>query len=257
MLKFIFSIILIFTASIEVFAYEQTEDFKSGFYWEKFPLKVHVLDPDNAESSRLNGLLERSFNEWEKQVDQDIWELSENALMVNTVRWSSDIEGETGYTAEETLGVAIRHQVGKYYQTFEIILNRNNEDLFNNVDNLLYNTIIHELGHTIGLGHTQKQGIMNEIVPNDIMLQQFQESDIIPLEGEGISRLSADDIDGMKEIVEITLHRQEFGLTSIPVNNCAASSTSAGSSAGQLSYLLSLIIGALMIIIPGQVFKRI
>jgi hypothetical protein len=64
-----------------------------------------------------------------------------------------------------------------------------------NMNGLLYRTILHELGHTIGLDHTNEQGVMSAYLSN-------------------YSTLQYDDIEGFNYLVDETLRRQSIGYTS-------------------------------------------
>jgi hypothetical protein len=113
----------------------------------------------------------------------------------NYIRWSDNFGTETGFDPSRTLAITIRYYQGTFFERTEIILNGNLSYLRQNFGNTLKATLLHEIGHTIGLDHSSQQAIMAATMSNITTLQQ-------------------DDIDGMIALVDSTLKRQESGYVS-------------------------------------------
>ncbi len=146
------------------FAWSFTEDFKQGFYWGSFPISFGKFATSAGDGALLAQLTEEAQQEWENAVGREIWAMTPGYVLGNGsgnhIRWSNNFGAETGYDPSTTLAVTVRYSSGTYFAKVEIILNGGNSDLRNNLHGMLKKTILHELGHTIGLDHSQQYSIM-------------------------------------------------------------------------------------------------
>lgn len=182
-------------------AYDFTDDFENGFYWESFPLGFQKFVNTSAEGEVLNQMVTAAENEWEDAVGVDLWNVASEYVVSsshsgNHIRWSNNFAEETGYSPITTLAVTVRHRVGTYFVRTEIILNGENEKLRSNDGNLLYQTVLHEMGHTLGIDHSE--------YTSAVMYPSVQ----------GINQLSFDDQDAVVDVVDVTQQRQETSFVS-------------------------------------------
>lgn len=236
----IITFLLLFASSS--FSYEFTEDFTRGFYWASLPVKIKVQESDYSEKQRLESFLELSFEAWEDATSREIWEVEYSDDTQNVIRWTDDLYGETGYPESSTLAVTIRYNYGTYISRVEIVLNKNFPGLTENTGNRLYQTILHEVGHTVGLGHTSEGAIMNPIIGSYNMLY-------------------SDDIEGMIAVIDKTIERQTTGYVSPEAATTTGGCTPAGFSDGgsiksSNSFLASLLAGLLIIVLPFWAISR-
>jgi hypothetical protein len=188
-------------------AYTLTTDFGQGFYWAALPVSV------KAETPELRTLLEECINEWEREVGMDIWQYQDNAP--NIVRWTNDITRDTGYDANTTLAVTTRYHQGTYIGRMDIVLNGAQEVLRQNQYQTLRETILHELGHTVGLGHSDDaSAVMSAYLNYSYYLGQ-------------------DDINGMAEVLRVTQNRQAQHYVSPLAMNSSGKGRSLWDCAGQ------------------------
>ena len=130
-----------------------------------------------------------------------------------------------------------------------IILNGGISQLKQDFGGLLQKTILHEMGHVIGLDHTSEHAIMAASISE-------------------LSTLQQDDISGANAVVAETLYRQAIGYVA-PVaanqssdKNASALSSCAtvdfgdknGGSGGPKSFFLSLFCGAFLAFLGRRVF---
>lgn len=185
---------LIFSITIPAWGYNLTQDFINGFYWASLPISFMVVEKDPSRRELLNNLAESAIRQWEKNTGFSLWDLSNNSS-ANIIRWSTNFAQETKMDPNSVLAVAIRYTNGPYFAKSEIIIN-GSHSAFNSPYSAINNTnigttLVHELGHTIGLDHSEN--MMAVMAPT---LQY-------PYNG-----LQPDDLDGMKEAYEKTEERQ-------------------------------------------------
>lgn len=230
--------ILIFSFSIPAWGYNFTQDFINGFYWASLPVKLVVIESDPERKSLLEKLTRDAINEWETRTGLDLWDLSGTG---NIIRWSRNFTAETQMDSTSVLAVAIRYTSGPYFAKSEIIINGNHDSFntpFSSINRMnLATTIVHELGHTMGLDHSE-----NMLA---IMAPTLQ----YPYNG-----LHQDDLLGMEDVHAQTSHRQVTRYVS-PLSyyretqstqplSCGTVGMASTASSGQ--GLLSLLVGMLI-----------
>lgn len=143
--------LLCFTFTLPAWGYNLTQDFANGFYWASLPIKIVVEDSDSDRKNIITRLATESIDEWERKTGLVLWDLTSSGTS-NIIRWSNNFGAETKMDPASVLAVAIRYTNGPYFARTEIVINGQhylNTDLEN-----LKTTIIHELGHTMGLDHS-------------------------------------------------------------------------------------------------------
>jgi hypothetical protein len=192
-------LLMAFFLSSEVQAYSFTSDFTKGFYWQSFPIKMSKFVTDPNDGALLEQLTNQAASDWENAVGKNLWDYSSvqnsSTYSGNYIRWSDDFGKETGYDPSKTLAITIRYNQGTYFQQTVIILNGSISYLRQNWGNALKTTILHEMGHTIGLDHSGSNSIMAANLTT-------------------LTTLQADDIQGANAIVDETIRRQTTGYVS-------------------------------------------
>lgn len=187
------------TSPSEAWGFRFTSDFERGFYWGALPVRMDVVAANASDGNQLASLVSQAVNAWESSTGSEIWDLvsgwSGSSRTGNSIRWSFNFAAETGYDPTVTLAVTIRYATGTYFSKTEIILNGQNASLRNNSNNILWKTILHEMGHTIGLDHSDQMAIMAPYVGS-------------------LNSLQYDDIQGMNSLVDSTRNRQATGYVS-------------------------------------------
>lgn len=180
-------------------AYSFTSDFNKGFYWQSFPIQMAKFVTDPSDGALLEQLTNQSVAEWENAVGKNIWDFSSvkttSSYSGNYIRWSDNFGEETGYDPSKTLAITIRYNQGTFFQQTVIILNGNISYLRQNWGNSLKTTILHEIGHTLGLDHSGNNAIMAANLSS-------------------LTTLQPDDIQGVNAIVDETIRRQATGYVS-------------------------------------------
>lgn len=204
-------------------AYRFTNDFNNGYYWGDYPIPLVVVAKTSEEASNLLAILSRAVEEWEDAIGQDIWDVSGdtvigNSFQGNEVRFSDDFANETGFDPVNTLAVAIRYHSGTFYSQTKILLNGALINIRRNNNNL-YRVILHELGHTIGLDHSEVQYAM--------MAPYISAT----------NSLQSDDVAGGNAVVDENNYRRSVGFVSPLVGNTQSSESNALSSCGTVSFV--------------------
>lgn len=235
--------------SFEGSAYTFTQDYQRGVYWKNFPVNMTRFAVDESEGELLQTVVDEAVEEWESQTGKEIWDIAPvvigNSSSGNFIRWSYNFSEETGFDATRTLAVTIRYNNGSVFERVVIILNAQIGYLKNNFGGALKKTILHELGHTVGLDHSTEQSIMGASL-------------------SAISTLQSDDIQGMNALLDDTHNKQQTGFVAQQTeksesNKIAACGTveniSSGGSSGGIHFLQSLIMGLLLAIF-ARILKR-
>ncbi|MBA2403703.1 MAG: matrixin family metalloprotease, partial [Bdellovibrionales bacterium] len=113
----------------------------------------------------------------------------------NIIRWSTNFAAETRMDPESTLAVAIRYTKGPYFAKTEIVINGGHSLNQNEAD--LRTTLTHELGHTMGLDHSD--------VGQAVMAPTLQ---------AWFTGLHQDDVHGIQAAYSEMDHRQVTGYVS-------------------------------------------
>ena len=184
----------------ELYAYTFTDDFKKGFYWASFPIGMEKFVVDSSEGPLLQQLTDEAEQQWENAVGMNIWDINPvkvtREIYGNYIKWSSNFAAETGYDSANTLAVTIRYRSGTHITKTVIILNAEISALKQNFAGLLRKTIIHEMGHTIGLDHSDQTAA--------IMF-----ASVGPAGG-----VNSDDANGAIAVINETQRRQATGFVS-------------------------------------------
>jgi len=192
--------LMAFLFSLGVQAYNFTADFNKGFYWNSLPVTMKPFASNNYDANNLNQFVALSVQAWESATGKNIWNIEplemSSQYTGNFIKWSENFGNETGYDPNTTLAITIRYNRGTFLERTVIILNGSIAYLRQNVGNALRTTILHEMGHTIGLDHSNVFGS----VMYPTLSQSYQ--------------LANDDVEGMNALIDQTMRRQETGFIS-------------------------------------------
>lgn len=189
-MKFILCLLL----TTPAWGYKLTQDFVNGFYWQRLPINITVVESDPTIKSKLEYLSRMAVQDWESSSGLNLWDTA-NVNTSNIIRWSKNFAAETNMDPASVLAVAIRYTNGPYFAKTEIIINGNH--IYNQQNNYLLTTITHELGHTMGIDHSD--------FGDAVMAPSLQ------LNSSGVRQ---DDVRAVDDAVSQTVHRQETGYVS-------------------------------------------
>jgi hypothetical protein len=179
-------VLFLFTSS--AWAFKFTSDFTNGFYWSTLPIAIDVVEKDPARKSMLESLAQAAIDDWQTSSGLSLWNFLGTGSK-NIIRWSTNFAGETRMDPQSVLAVAIRYTDGPYFARTEIVINGGHE--LNQNQTYLRTTITHELGHTMGLDHSD--------VSEAVMAPTLQ---------PWYTGLHQDDLDGMHAAYAEMDHRQ-------------------------------------------------
>ena len=146
--------IIIFSLTSSAWGFRLTSDFTNGFYWSTLPINITVIEGNSIRKTMLEDLSRAAIDEWQTSSGLSLWDYSGQGTK-NIIRWSTDFANETRMDPEMTLAVAIRYTKGPYFARTEIVINGNHK--LNQNEANLRTTLTHELGHTMGLDHSDVQ----------------------------------------------------------------------------------------------------
>lgn len=186
--------LLLFTITLPAWGYRLTQDFVNGFYWASLPVKFTIIENDPTRKALLNQLADSAIKEWEQRSGFSLWDLADSGA-TNVIRWSTNFAAETRMDPGTVLAVAIRYTEGPYFARSEIVINGSHRDFNTEMAWLnkmnLGTTLVHELGHTMGLDHSDNMAA--------IMAPTLQ----TPYPG-----LHSDDLNGLNDAHQQTENRQ-------------------------------------------------
>lgn len=155
---------LLLMLSLPAHAYQLTKDFIDGFYWASLPINITVIDKNETRKKLLKDLARESIGSWESKTGLSLWSLADGGTN-NIIRWSDNFAADTRMDPVGVLAVAIRYTNGPYFAKTEIVINGNHPLLYSGIAGSfnpnsvnypnLKTTLIHELGHTMGLDHSE------------------------------------------------------------------------------------------------------
>lgn len=246
-----FLITLSFLALTNAQAWNATQDFNQGFYWSALPVNMKVIDSDSNRLNLIKRLTDESVQIWQNVIVGQLWNMSAQQVASaggNIIRWSNNFSAETGLDANSILAVTIRYTGGPYIARAEIIVNGNN--IINQSESNLKTVLLHELGHTLGLDHSEYS---NAVMAANLVL--------------GFNGLHSDDRQGISAVVGETQRRQAIGYIS-PLSqsedtqsasplNCGTVDMSGGAGGGGGNTIFSLGIGLILALLAAaRPFKR-
>ena len=194
-------LLIVFISCHPTYSYQFTEDFNLGIYWSQLPIRFAKVAANTVEGRQLDSLVSKAEEEWEDVIGVEIWDAAEehyigSAPTANVIRWSNNFAAETGFSPDSTLAVTIRYRVGTFFDHFEIILNGENQVLRQNFANMLHQVLLHELGHVLGIGHSERSPAVMEA------------------NLRGYNELKDDDSSAASAVYTETIRRQDTGFIS-------------------------------------------
>ena len=186
--------IVIFSLTSPAWGYQLTQDFMNGFYWSTLPINITVEETNPTRKTLLEDLSKAAINEWETSSGLSLWDYTGTGTK-NIIRWSTNFAAETRMDPVSTLAVAIRYTKGPYFAKTEIVINGGH--VLNQNEANLRTTLTHELGHTMGLDHSE--------VGQAVMAPTLQ---------PWFVHLHSDDVQGVQAAQAEMDHRQVTGYVS-------------------------------------------
>jgi hypothetical protein len=189
--------ILVFCLTTPVWAYRFTKDFDmetGGFYWQSLPINIMVVESDPGRKAMLEDLSKAAIMDWEDSTGLSLWDWA-NTGTRNIIRWSTNFAKETNMDPATVLAVAIRYTNGPYFARTEIVINGGHT--YNQNQSLLRTTITHELGHTMGLDHSENNSAV-----------------MAPTLQPWYTGLHPDDVQGISAAHAEMIYRQQTGFVS-------------------------------------------
>ncbi len=230
-------------------AYKFTTDFNNGFYFQSFPVGMQIFADSDSKGQLLAQLVSQAVSQWEDVIGRNIWDIP-NSYVVgghfgNNIRWASNFAAETGFDPGSTLAVTTRRTSGTYIGQVEVVLNAEFPGMTSNSGQVLYRTILHELGHVIMLDHSEV---------SQVVMASSLTSATSP---------RSDDVLGANAVVDEALHRQSIGFTSELASSEEKSSSpiacgsvdisgSGGEGGGPFNIILSLMLGIIATIFSNR-----
>lgn len=183
-------LILLSLVSLPAWGYRLTQDFYNngdGFYWQSLPIDIMVVEKDAGRKAMLESIANDAIQKWESNSGYSLWSFTGSGTK-NIIRWSTNFAKETKMDPASVLAVAIRYVNGPYFAKTEIVINGGHS--LNQIEKYLRTTLTHELGHTMGLDHSENG--------NAIMAPTLQE----------VGNINFDDVQGMSHAHSIHMQRQ-------------------------------------------------
>ena len=243
MTKFLFYFLIVVSSllSTESRAYRFTSDFINGFYYQRFPVGMKIFVSDQSRGQLLSQLVSQAVDQWESVIGKEVWSIPQSYVVGghsgNNIRWASNFASETGFDPSSTLAVTTRRTSGTYIGQVEVVLNAEFPGMLNNSGQILYRTILHELGHVIGLDHSE--------VAQVVMASSLTSA----------TSPRNDDSLGANAVVDEALRRQSIGFVSelsaseekTSAVACGSVDLGGGDGGGLPNTLLSLFLGLSLI----------
>lgn len=231
------------------YGYSFTGDFKQGIYWQSLPVTFQRFAVDDQEGSLLENIVRQATAEWENALGSSLWSLPGSYIIGasdsgNYIKWSNQFAKDTGLDDKQTLAVTVRYNNGNFFSKTVIILNGQLTSLRTNSGNILYKTILHELGHTLGLDHSNAtSAIMRAYLSDANHLTQDDEDGVAALYNETVTRQLSSYRANLEEGKSQEGKSQFIGCGSINLDP---------SDSGPGGAFLSFVIGIMGIILLGK-----
>ena len=84
---------LVLLVSTKVFAYNFTQDFNDGFYWQSLVIPMTVVEADVNGGQYLKAIVDDAVDAWESSLGQQLWNISPivqaSDVGGNLIKWVS------------------------------------------------------------------------------------------------------------------------------------------------------------------------